>query len=75
MGDLQTALVHNRITIQNQIEIQGPRGHVIGPGSAPLFLNFLQPIQQVARRELCIADDDGIQIRTMFLTNAEGLSF
>ena len=74
-GTVQAILGHDRVTVQNQIEIERPRSHRIGPRPAPLFFDLQQSIEQIARRQRRPSHDRGIQIRTVLLADAERLVF
>ena len=50
------------VPIQNQIEIQRPRGPGRRPPPPILALDFQQPVQQRSRRQAGVADDDPIQV-------------
>ena len=38
-------------TVENQIQIERPRRHRIGPRPSPLFFDIQQAVQQIARRQ------------------------
>ena len=60
------------IPVKNQVEIEGPCGAFGIAPSAPLPLQFEQPLQQGLRRQVRSSDRRGVQIRRLRVRHAFG---
>lgn len=74
MGNHEIGFAHHEVAVENQVEIESPRGAGVRTFATEALLDREERGQQIPRNHGCTADGSGVQ-KAWLITDTNGIGF